>query len=78
MRNGSSKWLNGLIESNQSIFDNNLIQKQFYNCLSKAHHNYANLDILSNFFLKYIQTENPTTELDITQEDIKKYLIKVL
>lgn len=53
------------------------MQQQFFNCLSKAHHNYANLDILSSLLLKFIQSEHPNAELDIDQSDVRRFLVKV-
>lgn len=61
----------------QPDFNFEQISRQFNKNLSKAHHNYAHLDIFSARLLQFIRFSNPNTELDITQEDIRAYLVKV-
>lgn len=58
-----------------SQFDCSAIQQQFFSCLSKAHHNYANLDILSRLLFKYIESQTPNP--DVSEADVRSYLVKV-
>lgn len=63
--------------SAQPEFNFEQISKQFTRCLSKAHHNYANLDIFSARLMQFIQFSHPNAELDISISDIRAYLVKV-